>query len=313
MSLLDRIRRTERNEYYERGTRLFDQGRYEEAIAAFAHARQEQGLRRDPLNERLSAFYTGEAWANLGHAALKRGSWERAEECFVQALTIHPQYADLHYNLAAARRATRHPDAARDALNNALQINPKFAKAHFLQGLIRYEQSDYAGGIRALSIALEYDPGYRTDSFTRGINYHNEQRHMAALQSFEQVSYTEVDDIMFHYRLGDDFYKRGFFTEAVSEYQKALTLNPNYADIRNHLGVAYSAMGLLEEAVREFRYALSINPQFVDALLNLGITLRDRGDHAAAQKLFTDAVKIKPDHLVAQGLLAAEQTAQCAA
>jgi tetratricopeptide (TPR) repeat protein len=108
------------------------------------------------------------------------------------------------------------------------------------------------------------------------------------------VSHTEVDDILFHYQLGDDYYKRGLFVEAVGEYQKALTLNPNYADIRNHLGIAYSAQGLIAEAIREFQYALDINPRFVDAMLNLGITLRDSGNHAEANKMFADVLKIEP-------------------
>ena len=194
MSLLDRMRKTDRSEYYERGIRLFDQGQYEEAIATFARARQEQSGRRDPLNERLSAFYTGEAYANLGHAALKRGAWERAAECFTCALDAHPHYADLHYSLAVARRATRQMAAALDALNHALDINPQFAKARFLQGLIRYEQADYEGGMQSLRAALECDPGFRTDAFLQGLKYHQAGEHRAALHAFEQVSHTEVDE-----------------------------------------------------------------------------------------------------------------------
>ena len=38
-----------------------------------------------PQAKRLSAFYTGEAYAHLGHAALKRGMWARAQECFTRA------------------------------------------------------------------------------------------------------------------------------------------------------------------------------------------------------------------------------------
>ena len=49
---------------------------------------------------------------------------------------------------------------------------------------------------------------------------------------FETVSHTEVDDILFHFKLGDDMYRRGMYAEAIEEYQKALVLNPNYAEIQ---------------------------------------------------------------------------------
>src|SRR5439155_12060812 len=118
---------------------------------------------------------------------------------------------------------------------------------------------------------------FRTEAFQSGLAYHQSGDFAAAGRSFEQVSYTEVDDILFHFRLGDDFFKRGLYDEAISEYQNALSLNPSYADIHNHLGISFSAKGMVNGAIAEFRNALAINPRFVDAMLNVAITLRDDG------------------------------------
>src|SRR5437660_972439 len=102
MSILGKMLGFGRNEHYDRAIRLFDQGLYEEAIEAFGLSRATG--RKDPLTDRLALFYTAEAHANLGQAALKRASWERAETQFREALKIHPHYADLHFNLAQALR-----------------------------------------------------------------------------------------------------------------------------------------------------------------------------------------------------------------
>ncbi|MCS6775023.1 MAG: tetratricopeptide repeat protein [Chloroherpetonaceae bacterium] len=302
MSLLSKMMGFGRNAHYDRGVRLFDQGRYEEALAELQLA-ENQGGKRDEVTRRLITFYMGESYTHLGHLAMKHGCWDRAEQCFRNALEIHPQYADLHFHLALALRAQKRLEDALVSLENALQINPRFAKAHFYKGLIGYEQGARDEGLASLYRALELEPGFRTEAFHRAVEYHQNGDFLAALQTFEQVSHTEVDDILFHYRLGDDLLRRGLYDEAIAEYQKALALNPNYADIRNHLGMALSMKGLFTEAVAEFEHALRINPRFVDAMVNLAVTLRDNGRVEEAQNYFQKALELDPYHPVVRSNL----------
>src|SRR5579871_314228 len=103
MSLLGKMLGFWRNDHYDKGIRLFDQGLYEEAIAEFALAQGVKG-KPDPLTERLASFYTAESYAHLGHTAMKHGQWDKAETCFRHALEIHPNYADLHFHMALALR-----------------------------------------------------------------------------------------------------------------------------------------------------------------------------------------------------------------
>src|SRR5690349_3082614 len=100
MSLLGKMLGFGRNNHYDKGIRLFDQGLYEEAIGEFALSIQAGKGKPDPLTDRLASFYTAESYAHLGHAAMKHGLWEKAEDCFRSALAIHPNYADLHFHLA---------------------------------------------------------------------------------------------------------------------------------------------------------------------------------------------------------------------
>lgn len=51
--------------------------------------------------------------------------------------------------------------------------------------------------------------------------------------------------------MGDDLYRRGDFAAAVAEYRKALAIRPNFADIRNHLGMALAALGNEAEAIEQ--------------------------------------------------------------
>ena len=311
MSLLGKMLGFGRNAQYDRGLRLFDQGQYEEAIEAFAQAKA--AGQKDPLTERLTSFYTAESCAHLGHAAMSRGLWSRAQDYFGRALQIHPHYADLHFHLALAYRATKQDEVALVYLNKALNINANYAKAHLYRSLICYERGARPEALVALMRALELEPGYCTEAFTRGMAYHEAGDFLAALQAFEQITHTDIDDILFHFKLADDLYRRGLYDDAVGEYRKALSLNPNYADIRNHLGISLSALGLESQAITEFEQALVINPKFVDAMLNLAMTLRDSGRGDEAHAWFTRSLEIEPENPIATENLRASASARQAA
>jgi tetratricopeptide (TPR) repeat protein len=286
MSVLSRMLSFGRNEHYEKGIRLYDREQYEEAVSEFALARGDGEGRRDKMTDRLALFYTAESYTHLGYVAMRVGNWERAQHYFGSALEIHPHYADLHYNLAVALRSGGQAEAAIESLEKALEINPRFAKAHFCAGLIRYSLGDYESGLSSLNAAIEIEPGFRTEEFARASAFDAEGNREQALCSFERVSLTAVDDILYHFKLGDDLMRRGLYDKAAEEYENALTLNPKYADIHNNLGVAYSALNRDQDAEAEFRTALQINPRYKDALTNLSVLLHDTGRAEEAESLF---------------------------
>lgn len=301
MSILGKMLGFGRNEHYDRAIRLFDQGLFEEAIAEFELSRSTG--RKDPLTDRLAHFYTAEAHANLGQAALKRASWERAEDQYREALKIHPHYADLHFSLALCLRRQLRYDDALASLDEALTINPRFAKAHLHKGITLYAAGKHDEAVESLCSALEFEPGFGTEAFFQGMALHKEANFAGALHAWETVSVTEVDDILFHFRLGDDLYRRGKYYEAIEEYGKALELNDRYADIHNHLGLAYSAIDRSPDAALAYIKALEINPSFLDARLNLAITYREMGQNKDAAECFRQVLSLDPDHPLAKANL----------
>jgi tetratricopeptide (TPR) repeat protein len=310
MSVLGKMLGFGRNEQYDRAIRLFDQGLYEEALFAFDQSR-ESG-RKDPLTERLALFYTAEAHGNLGHCASKRGAWERAEHHFRKALEVHPHYADLHFSLALAlRRRLRYAEAL-EALENALQINPRFAKAHFHRGLALYASGEREKAMEAIQAAVEIEPGFETEAYRTALKEHESGNHASALHALEMVSATEVDDILFHFRLGEDLYRRGMLNDALDEYGKALDLNPSYADIHAHLGIAQAAAEDRKGALASFEKALAINPAYTEARLHLGITLRDLGREGEAIEAFRKVLDADPENTLARQNLDDLQRAKAA-
>jgi tetratricopeptide (TPR) repeat protein len=99
-----------------------------------------------------------------------------------------------------------------------------------------------------------------------------------------------------HYRdLGAVFFQQGRLQEAVSHYQRALQIEPDYATAHNELGMALVRLGRLTEAIGHYEQALRIRPDFAEADNNLANALAwsDRLPEAVGH--YERALRIKPD------------------
>ena len=56
---------------------------------------------------------------------------------------------------------------------------------------------------------------------------------------------------------------------AVIQFEQAIRIDPENADLHNDLGIALAIQGNLVEAARHFEQAIRINPQHADARQNL--------------------------------------------
>src|SRR5262249_24526806 len=75
--------------------------------------------------------------------------------------------------------------------------------------------------------------------------------------------------------------EQGKLDEAVRSLQKALEINPSYAEAYRNLGAVFRQQARFDEAIRSLQKALEINPDFADAHKNLGLTLLQLGDYEA--------------------------------
>ncbi|ESQ52972.1 hypothetical protein EUTSA_v10016343mg [Eutrema salsugineum] len=66
-------------------------------------------------------------------------------------------------------------------------------------------------------------------------------------------------------RLGNDMYRRGSFSEALSLYDRAISLSPENAAYRSNKTAALTALGRLGEAVKECLEAVRLDPSYYRA------------------------------------------------
>ena len=96
--------------------------------------------------------------------------------------------------------------------------------------------------------------------------------------------------------LGASAYQRHMPLKAIKAYQKALLINPDYAEAYNNMGVALRDLGKIDEAKKIFNKAILIKPDYVEAYNNLGNAYKDQHKTEDAIKAYKKAISIKPDY-----------------
>jgi tetratricopeptide (TPR) repeat protein len=94
--------------------------------------------------------------------------------------------------------------------------------------------------------------------------------------------------------LGYVFMEEGKLDPAISKFQKAAALNPNYADAYNNLGSAYIQKGEADAAIAQCEQALKINPNIAPAHVIIGLALMQKGRIADAISEYQKALYINP-------------------
>jgi tetratricopeptide (TPR) repeat protein len=70
----------------------------------------------------------------------------------------------------------------------------------------------------------------------------------------------------FHLNRGVTSHDKGQLDQAISDFTKALEINPRLAEAYYNRGIVYSEKGQLDQAISDFTKALEINPRLARPL-----------------------------------------------
>jgi tetratricopeptide (TPR) repeat protein len=91
----------------------------------------------------------------------------------------------------------------------------------------------------------------------------------------------------------------GRLDDAVSDFERALQLAPDYYRAHCNLGIALQSLGRTQEAIAQFEEALRLKPDLVEAQNGLGNALLSAGRIPEAIGHYQRAVLLKPDYVEA--------------
>jgi Flp pilus assembly protein TadD len=106
------------------------------------------------------------------------------------------------------------------------------------------------------------------------------------------------------YRKGREAFKKGDKEAAKQHLQKAVEIDPEFADAHNDLGVVLENLGQHNTSVEQFQEAVKLAPGHREATANLSIALYELKRYHEACTTARQALKIAPDLLYVRYVLA---------
>ncbi len=113
---------------------------------------------------------------------------------------------------------------------------------------------------KALKKSVEVKPDYAPAHFLLTQTALRLGNTASAIQSAENAKLSAPLDIGIAFQLGLLYYQQNDLSRAEAEFLRAAALNPNYSNARYFLGLIYDRRGRDEEAIEEFEKVLSFNP-----------------------------------------------------
>jgi protein O-mannosyl-transferase len=248
---------------YYLALRLQDLGKDDEAIADFEAVHQAEGAWAEPV------FHLAESFE-------RKGSLDRARECYESALRLKPAYILARCNLARLLARQGRSDEAASQFNECLYYDPKSADIHYnLANLLASEGNlkEAAGHYRE---SLRLDP----------------------------------DSADAHNNLGAVLLRLGAPGPAAEEFQAALKLKPSFPEAEDQLGGALQKLGQLDAARSHYAAAVRLKPDLAHAQLKLGLLLAGQRQFEEAKVHLDAATRLEPTNDAAWYNLAGVYAAQ---
>ncbi len=275
----------------------------------------------------------------LGMACLGQGDAAAGAKSLRHAVRMKPERGDWWFNLGVALRQAGDIDAAMEAFASAAarhEGQPQAqADAMAERGALLIQAGDAEGGETTLRRALTLYPGHAAAGRNLAALLVNRFAEPASLTRDDAVRVlseaTQLAPALTEawIRLGQTLFAAERLTEALSAFEKALTLEedslpallgcadlltalgrleaadaaacrvaqkyPDVASAQVALAGAAHASGRLKEAADALSRALLLEPDNLAAIVNLGTVLRDLGDDAGAEAQYRRALSLAPD------------------
>ena len=291
--------------YYGLGLAYTGLEKFEDAIAAYQRA----------IASAPDWAYThaalGSAYANTHRYAEALDAYKVAVALDANDEMIHHQIGNVYSKRGEHAAATRHQ-------LRAIAIAPEFAAAHYQLGLLYAHEKRWTAAISAYRAAYQNDPALVEALYNLAQAYLRAgdaaaareqmalfQERKATLTPLHQLrgalqrtqGATERAQVLVN--IGRFYLKDGHYKKAVSEYQKALGMDPQSVAAYNGIGAAYTMLEKYDEAISAQQKALELQPDFAKAHAGIGLAYFRQNKTDLSLKHYRQAVTWDPQFLEA--------------
>jgi tetratricopeptide (TPR) repeat protein len=203
--------------------------------------------------------------------------------------------------------AKREFEKAEQMLRMVLEEEDRYADVHDMLGVIAHARGNFLIAERHFERALEINPGYTEAALNLAVTYNDRGKYEKAREVYGRIKVGAAGNAAgldpfargkianMHADVGQAYQDAGLVREAVTEYEKATALCPQFADLQTKLGTLLRELNDLPGARARYEAAVQAKPNYVPARLQLGVTLLALGDSAGAEEHWRHAASLEPE------------------
>ena len=165
---------------------------------------------------------TAEEWKKQGNAALDSNDYDKAIECYNNAIAVDSNYFDAYYNLGLAYANKQDYDKAIEYFNKALTINDKDTSIYFILGDLYTDKQDYGKAIESYKKGIRLNPNAPDVYSNLGFLYQEKGSYIYATMYLKKAA-----------QLGDTSVQN-YFTDNEMSWEDSFE-KPDYEQIKQNI------------------------------------------------------------------------------
>lgn len=194
----------------------------------------------------------------LGENALRRQDWQKAAAELTKCLELNPNFDQAMSGLARALINLGNVAEARQWLDKALKSNPQNYRVWYELGFLE-SKIDKVAAIHAYERSIEIQPNFAPVRRDLGMLQFQQQDYVHAAEHLAKASDLGISDAPLFNFLGISYSRTNRLQKAVQSYQRALKLDPNYAEAHLNLGFAYQRLAQPARSRTEYAEACRLD------------------------------------------------------
>ncbi len=211
---------------------------------------------------------SGTTIANLGYIHYLHGHVDESIQFYHRALELNPERALTHNNLGNSYSTKGQLDDAISSIRRAIELKPDYYTAWMNLGLIYAKKEDWDRAIECYRKSLELKPDFPEAWTALGLAQWAKKQPVEAIASYRRALAANPEYIEALINIASALSETGATDEAVEHLLTVLRLQPNgpHASIAHfNLGINYERKQQFKAAQVEYERALMLNPNFAQA------------------------------------------------
>lgn len=147
-------------------------------------------------------------------------------EHFLEAIKLHPEYAEAYFLIGTAHMQQKTFDEAQSAFEKSIELDASFAKPYYPLAVLLASQKRYQESDKLLLRAMELEPQSWQGPFELGRSYANRQIWDKAIAYSEMACAKQNPASKVHLLMADVYSNTGSVEKAIKELELFIKLDP---------------------------------------------------------------------------------------